>query len=213
MVDEEDFDYIMTFEEIKQIFEEAKKTPRNDEGCLPEKLEIKVGRAIADAGREDYYQFTDDIWAYLDYPWDHLQEEAIKSLGYPHKIFDRGFRDEAYKIWHDENRTDLTRGIAFGIWYGYYDNTKDAAVLADLYRVLTQSSSYFMRVKAQLGILDVCGIKISYQQSMAISDLDEKDSHEYINEHTDWDRIHQLMRQYAPDVKLVDVKTLTIPNP
>ncbi|WP_010303101.1 hypothetical protein [Candidatus Odyssella thessalonicensis] len=69
-----------------------------------------------------------------------------------------------------------------------------------------------MRVKEQLGILGVCGIKISYQQSMAISDLDEKDSHEYISEHTDWNRIHELMRQYAPNIELVDPKTLNIPN-
>ncbi|WP_010304307.1 hypothetical protein [Candidatus Odyssella thessalonicensis] len=213
MVDEKDVDYIMTFEEIKQIFEEAKKTPRNDEGYLPEKLEIKVGRAIADAGREGYYQFTDDIWAYLNYPWDHLQEEAIQSLGFSHKIYDPNFREEAYKIWHDETRADDTRRIAFVIWFGYYRNTKDSSVLEDLYKVLSQSSNYLMRARAYYGIIEVCDIPFKYNEKLKILNLGDKKSHEYINEQVDWDRIHQLMRQYAPNVELVDPKTLNIPNP
>ena len=150
MADEEDFDYILTFDEIKQIFVEAKKTPRDKEGYLLEELEIKIGRAIADAGRQGFYQFTDDIWAYINYPWDYIQEQAIQSLGYPHKIHDPNFRDEAYKIWHDGSRTELTRAMAFGIWYGYYDNTRDPAILAELYKVLTQCSSFMMRADGAL---------------------------------------------------------------
>lgn len=213
MVDKEDFDYILTFDEIKQIFEDVKKASKDNRGRLENVLESKLGDAIADAGRQELHQFTDDIWLYLDYPWDYIQEEAIQSLGYPHKIFDQAFRDKAYEIWHDETRTEHTRFIALGIWCCYYKNTKDSSVLEEFYKVFTQCSSFTIRTEALLCIFDICGIKLSYQQSMSIYNWADKKSHEYINEHTDWDRIHELMRQYAPNVELVDPKTLNIPNP
>jgi hypothetical protein len=117
MVDEEDFNYILTFDEIKQIFKEAKQASRDDEDRLEHSLELKVGGAIADAGRQGFYQFTDDIWAYINYPWDYIQEQAIQSLGYPHKIHDPNFRDEAYKIWHDGSRTGRCHINSRGVYF------------------------------------------------------------------------------------------------
>ncbi|WP_010304310.1 hypothetical protein [Candidatus Odyssella thessalonicensis] len=48
MVDKEDFDYILSADEINQIFNQAKRTLKNNEGYLPEEMESKVGDAIAD---------------------------------------------------------------------------------------------------------------------------------------------------------------------
>ena len=54
----------------------------------------------------------------------------------------------------------------------------------------------------------VCDAFEYYDEMLMISNLARKNSHDYLNQNIDWERVHKLMKQYAPEVELVDMDQL-----
>ena len=207
-----EFDKIFSPEEVAAIFEEAKEAALDEEGCiLDSDLDRDLSLAIIDTGKQKYYQFEKEVWPYLKYRDEYVMVEAILTLGFKSRLHVPEFRDVAYDIWNNyEEQSECSdiRRSALSAWCTYYELSNDKEALAILYKVLTKHLVVDIRGEAYMGIFTTCNAFNGPGEFGEIADLADKRSHDYLNQKIDWERVHKLMKQYAPEVELVDMDQL-----
>ena len=207
-----EFDKTFNAEEIAAIFERAKEAKLDKGGnCLDSELSDNLSAAITDAGKQKFYQFEKEIWSYLKSKDEDLLKDAILTLGFRSRLHVPKFRDVAYDIWNnyeEESEFSDVKCSALTAWCSYYENSNDKEALSVLYKVVAAHSKVDMRTLAYRGIFLTCHAFKSYNEFGEISDLMYKDSHDYLNQNIDWERVHKLMKQYAPEVELVNMDQL-----
>tara|TARA_B100001248_G_scaffold220746_1_gene176562 strand:+ start:985 stop:1644 length:660 start_codon:yes stop_codon:yes gene_type:complete len=207
-----EFDKVFSPKEVAVLFERAKEAELDEEGCiLDSDLDRDLSLAIIDTGKQKYYQFEKEVWPYLKSRDEGLMAEAILTLGFRSRLHVPEFRDVAYDIWNNyEEQSECSdiRRSALSAWCTYYELSNDKEALAILYKALTKHLVVDMRSQAYRGILTTCDAFEKPGEFREISEMAHKRSHDYLNQNIDWERVHKLMKQYAPEVELVDMDQL-----
>ncbi len=150
---------------------------------------------------EKIYELVPEIKELLKSPEFVIRDTAIETLGMPTRLHLPEFRDEAYKIWlEDEN--PMVRSSALFVWGAYYLGSKDPKVLKIFYKILTDENyPVDQRLIAFENIFRVTQepSKVYHPYGMKHFRFPENTPEEF-KAKIDWKEVEDIMRKYAPEV-------------
>ncbi len=194
---------------LRKVFEDAKNAPRrNNFRLLDRDLNYELGCALIEVGKDHIYELKDEVYPYLKDPFAEFRAEAVKTLGWDTRLFDKDFCEkEAYQIWLTDSDNDVKR-VALSAWADYYRDTKDPFVLKNLYDVfVSDRHTPLMRAWALDCFINVAEAS-DYPQGFCddsvfdncyLEDREYLGNDQFLSEQVDWQKVHSIMEKYVPD--------------
>jgi len=171
------------------------------EGKLNRPLFCQTLDVLNQIGEQKIVELAPDVLNLIDVQNASIRQEAIATLSYSTRLYLSQFKDKAYEIWHNDI-DETVRGTALGGWAGYYINTKNAAIIKELYTILKNNNeTSYVRLAALSGIFLVANEPSdSYDAWMIGSKFIDSETPEEFNRLVDWEDVHKVIRKYVPEI-------------
>ena len=187
---------------LRDIFNRAKTAARDEDGHIEDiYLSASLRSALVAVGDNLLHELKDEVYPYLnDVLWE-FREEAVRVLGSCNGLKLPEFRDLAYKIWLNDENSDV-KAAALDAWAGYYSGTKDPFVLKILYNIfISEKYTVWIRVKALYGFMKVVDQFLPARERSDILDLNDLEDNKLVTKAIDWNKVKRIMKQYIPGWK------------
>jgi hypothetical protein len=189
-------------EELRKTLILAKDTiARDDYDENSYQIFSKTIRILGLISNNKIYDLKKEVIDLLVCNEENVRKEAVATLGYTTRLHLPEFKEIAYQVWLSDTSSFVKR-TALSAWASYFLETRSPLVLTILYSVLIDED-YNIMIRSQAYISIFTTIDLNHPDYDRISTLGELlkcKSNEEFNGKINWNAIHKIMCQYAPEV-------------